>query len=75
MEPGLKRTTIARIAAGLGFLCGAIGLLSAITNTPMRLAPHGWSNGALLFLLTALFILVDGAVSFEKSRTTGSPKH
>lgn len=27
MEVGLKRTTIARIAAGLGSLCGAIGLV------------------------------------------------
>ena len=70
MEPGLKRTTIARIAAGLGFLCGAIGLLTATTNTQTPLAPHGWSNAAVLFLLVALFVLVDGAVSFEKSRTT-----
>jgi hypothetical protein len=75
MEPGLKRTTIAHIAAGLGFLCGVIGLLTAITNTQTLLAPHGWSNGSVLFLLVALFILVDGAVSFEKSRTIEPPKH
>lgn len=32
MEPGLKRTIIARIAAGFGCLSGAIGLLVAIAN-------------------------------------------
>jgi hypothetical protein len=75
MEPGLKRTTIARIAAALGCLCGAIGLLSAITNRPLGLAPHGWGNGAILLLLIALFVLVDGMVSFEKSRLGAVPKH
>jgi hypothetical protein len=70
MEIGLKRTTIARIAAALGVLCGAIGLLTSVTDIQTPLAPHGWNNGAVLFLLFALFILVDGAVSFEKSRAT-----
>jgi hypothetical protein len=44
MEPGLKRTTIARIAAGIGFISGTIGLVSATMHTPLVLAPHGWSN-------------------------------
>jgi hypothetical protein len=75
MEPGLKRTTIARIAAGFGCLCGAIGLLSAITRYPWLLAPHGWGGGGILFLLIALFVLVDGAVSFEKAQSTAAHKH
>ena len=67
MEVGVKRTTIARIAAGLGFLCGAIGLLTAITNNPWHLSPHGWGLGGILFLLIALYVLGDGMIAFEKS--------
>ena len=75
MEVGLKQTTIARIAASLGSLCGAIGLLAAITGTTLKLAPHGWGTGAILFLLIALYVLVDGMVSFEKSRLNAVSKH
>jgi hypothetical protein len=32
------------------------------------LAPHGWGIGGILLMLIALFVLVDGMVSFEKSR-------
>lgn len=42
MEPGCERTTIARIAAALGCLSGGIGLLTAVTNQPFGLTPHGW---------------------------------
>lgn len=73
IEPGLKGTTIARIAAASGCLCGAIGLLAAITHQPLWLAPHGWGKGAILLLLIALFVLVDGMVSFEKSRLGAVP--
>lgn len=75
MEVGLKRTTIARIAAGFGSLCGAIGLLAAITNVQLNLAPHGWGIGGILFLLIALYVLIDGMVAFEKSRLNASSKH
>jgi hypothetical protein len=75
MEPGLKRTTIARIAAGLGFLCGAIGLLTGITDYLWKLSPLGWGTGGILLLLIALFVLVDGAVSFEKSHLSAAHKH
>lgn len=70
MEVGLKRTTIARVAAGIGALCGAVGLLNVITNNPstLRMAAHGWANAATLFLLIALYVLADGMVSFEKSK-------
>jgi len=75
MEPGVKRTTIARIAAGLGCACGGVGLLAGITNHQWVLAPHGWGTGAILLLLIALFVQVDGVVSFEKSRLGAAPKH
>lgn len=70
MEVGVKRTTIARVAAGLGALCGLVGLLNVITNNPstLRMAAHGWANAATLFLLIALYVLADGMVSFEKSK-------
>jgi len=69
MEVGLKRTTIARIAAGLGCLCGAIGLWTAIVRTgSFLISPNGWANGGILLVLVALYVLVDGVVSFEKSR-------
>jgi hypothetical protein len=66
MEPGLKRTLIARFAAGLGCLSGFLGFLSAITGDPLGLTPHGWGIGGMLLLLLAIFILVDGVVSFER---------
>jgi hypothetical protein len=75
MEPGLKRTTIARIAAGFGCLCGAIGLLTGVTKSFWVLSPHGWGTGGILLVLIALVVLVDGAVSFEKSRVLSAPKH
>ena len=70
MEVGLKRTTIARIAAGLGCLCGAIGLWSSIVRTGFLISPNGWGTGGILLVLVALYVLVDGTVSFEKSRLT-----
>ena len=70
MEVGVKRTTIARVFAGLGAICGAVGLLNVIANNPLtlRMAAHGWANAATLFLLLALYVLADGMVSFEKSK-------
>jgi O-antigen/teichoic acid export membrane protein len=70
MEVGVKRTTIARVFAGLGALSGAMGLLTIFTENPLttRLAAHGWANAATLFLLLALYVLADGMVSFEKSK-------
>jgi hypothetical protein len=67
MEVGVKRTTIARVAAALGSLCGAIGLLGATTKNELILAPHGWGVGGILLLLIALYVLADGMISFEKS--------
>jgi len=67
MEPGLKRTTIARFFAALAFLFGAIGLFSGMTKQIWMLSPLDWFAGGVLLSLVALYVLVDGAVSFEKS--------
>jgi len=76
MEPGFKRTTIARILAGVGCLCGMMGLLEGLTKHEYGwgLSAHGWGTGGILALLIALFVLVDGMVSFEKSRLSGTSK-
>lgn len=75
MEPGLKRTTIARFFAVLAFLCGAIGLLSGMTKLIWIMSPLDWFAGGGLLSLVALYVLVDGAVSFEKHHGVMAPKH
>ena len=76
MEPGHRRTIIARIAAGVGTLCGALALLSAITNDfLLGLTPHGWGLGGLLLVLIAIFVLFDGIVSYGKFGRTVALKH
>jgi len=67
MEPGLKRTTIARFFAFVAFLCGAIGLLTGIVKYVWIMSPLDWFAGGALLSLVALYMLVDGAVSFKKS--------
>ena len=67
MEVGVKRTTIARIAAGLGSLCGVMGLLTSVTKNEVMLAAHGWGTGGILLVLVAIYVLADGMISFEKS--------
>jgi hypothetical protein len=37
MSVGSKRTTIGRIAAALGFVCGVIGLLAGLTEHTWKL--------------------------------------
>ena len=69
MVVGYKRTTIARIAAGLGFVAGLIGLLAGLTNHTWKLWPLGWLTGGGLLTLLALYVLLDGAIALQKSRT------
>jgi hypothetical protein len=68
MEPGFRRAAVGRVAAALGCLCGAIGLLTGVTRSVWMLSPHGWGTGGVLLLLLAVFVVLDGAVSFERSR-------
>ncbi len=71
METGTKRTTIARIAAALGFVCGVLGLVAGLMDHVWKLGPLGWFTGGGLLALLALVILVDGAVAYEKATGTG----
>ena len=75
MEPGLKRTRIARIMAGLAFLFLVMGLFVGLTGQMWMLSPLGWFVGGGVLLLVALYVLVDGAVSFEKSHNMMAHKH
>jgi hypothetical protein len=68
MAVGEKRTMVARIGAALGFLCGVIGLLAGLTDDVWILGPVGWFAGGTLLTLLAVYVLVDGAVAFEKAR-------
>jgi len=69
MGVGYKRTTIARIAAAVGFVCGLLGLLAGVTEHMWKLGATGWFTGGALLILIAVFVLFDGAGAFQKART------
>lgn len=68
MRVGYKRTLIARLGAALGFVCGLIGLLAGLTDHTWKLGSIGWFTGGGLLTMIALFLLVDGAIAFQKAR-------
>ena len=68
MNIGVKRTTIARLAGALGFVCGVIGLVAGLTGYTWKLWPLGWFTGGTLLTLLAVFVLLDGAIAYQKSR-------
>ena len=68
MRVGFRRMLVGRIMAALGFVCGVIGLLAALTDHTWKLWPMGWFTGGGLLTLIALFILLDGANASLKSR-------
>jgi hypothetical protein len=69
MSVGSKRTTIGRIAAALAFVCGIIGLLAGLTEHTWKLWPFGWFTGGSLLMLLALFLILDGAIASQRSRS------
>ena len=69
MMVGYKRMLIGRIGAALSFACGVIGLLAGLTEHTWRLMPMGWFTAGCLGALIALFVLIDGAIAFQKPRT------
>ena len=76
MEPGHRRTIIARIVAGFGTLCGANALLATTGGDHLLgLTPHGWGIGGILLVLIAIFLLFDGIVSYGKFGRSLAPKH
>jgi hypothetical protein len=66
---GYKRRMIARIGATMGFVCGTVGLLAALTENNWLLGPFGWFEGGILITLIAVFVLLDGMFAFQKDRT------
>jgi hypothetical protein len=65
---GYKRTTIARIGAGIGFMCGVLGFLAGLMNQTWMLGTEGWLEGGILLTLIAMFLLLDGMFAFQKDR-------
>jgi len=68
MDVGVKRTFIARIAAGLGLVCGVIGLSAGLTENAWRLGSIGWFTGGGLLLLIALFVLLDATLALRRTQ-------
>jgi peptidoglycan/LPS O-acetylase OafA/YrhL len=66
MAHGQRRSMAARGAAGLGFLCGIIGLLAGLTAHGWKLGPTGWFTGGALLTLLAVFALVDGGLAAQQ---------
>jgi cytosine/uracil/thiamine/allantoin permease len=69
MQTGTKRTTMARIAVALSFVCGIIGLLAGLTDHTWKLWSVGWFTGGMLLALIAVFILLDGHIAHQRSAT------
>lgn len=66
MAQGQQRTTVARGAAALGFLCGVIGLAAGLMDHSWKLKPTGWFAGGALLTLLAVFALIDGALAAKQ---------
>lgn len=73
MELGGTRILIARIFSSIGFLCGIIGLAAGLEDRIWKLSPWGWFTGGILLMLIALFLLLDGAIAFQKVRIVITP--
>jgi hypothetical protein len=74
MAVGSKRTLAARLLAAGGCLCGLNGFWQEAIHSvdgPVRLE---WFTSGTLLLLLAVFLLLDGAVAFEKSHEAPSSK-
>lgn len=65
MAYGQRQSMAARGAAGLGFLCGVLGLLAGLTEHLWKLGPTGWFTGGALLTLLGVFALIDGALAAQ----------
>lgn len=74
MRPGRKRTVGARLLAMGGCLCGVNGLLLDSTGSGGGAVSIEWVASGILLLLLAVFLLLNGAVAFEKSPEAPGPK-
>lgn len=60
------RTMAAKLGAGLGFLCGVLGVLAGLTDHMWKFQPAGWFMGGALLTLLAIFVLIEGAISTRR---------
>ena len=70
MSPGAKRTLIARLMAGAGCLFGILG--STLSPAAYQIGEHtdfDWFAAGTLLLVFAIYVLVDGAMAFQKSQS------
>ncbi|MBU6432445.1 MAG: hypothetical protein KGS09_17055 [Nitrospirae bacterium] len=69
MIPGGKRTLVARLMAGVGCICGVLGFTMPPTAQMAGPADFDWFAGGTVLIVFAVYLLVDGAVAFQKART------
>ncbi len=69
MVPGGKRTLIARLMAGAGCICGILGFSMPPTAQMTGPADFDWFAAGSVLIVFAVYLLVDGAVAFQKTRT------
>lgn len=68
MTVGTRRTILARTGAAVGCVFGLIGFVTGLGGDTWRLPPLGWMVAGILMLVLALFLLVDGAIAYQKVR-------
>ena len=69
MIPGGKRTLVARLMAGAGCIYGVLGFTMPPTAQMAGPADFDWFAAATVLIVFAVYLLVDGAVAFQKART------
>lgn len=69
MIPGTKRTLVARLMAGAGCICGVLGFTMPPASQTAGSADFNWLAGGTVLILFAVYLLADGAVAFQKTRT------
>ena len=69
MMPGRKRTLVARLMAGAGCLCGIMGFSMPPTAQMAGPAEFDWFAAATVLIVFAVYLLVDGAIAFQKAHT------
>jgi len=70
MTHGAKRTLVARLMAGAGCISGVLGF--TLSPSTYQIAEHtdfDWFAVGALLLLFAIYVLVDGAMAFQKSHS------
>lgn len=68
MGPGIKRTTVARLMAAFGCVCGILGFsMGPVDHLSESAVGFDWFASGTLLLIFAVFLLLDGAVAFQKA--------